>query len=189
MPAPAPPADLSTLSLADIGVEDYASMTLTTADGRIATIEVGYAFPGSPLKRHCSFMRIGAAGTSTGTVPCHVRSAPGRASCCRTADSASRAHAIQYISQPEHTWQRLRTEKPGQYESHADIGPGDELTILGPDADFVGTHGGMDFFPTRTGCLLLAGDETAVPAIASILERALVKEGQVGASWLADSPS
>src|SRR3954471_7169253 len=46
-------------------VEDYASMTLTTADGRIATIEVGYAFPGSPLKRHCSFMRIGAAGTAT----------------------------------------------------------------------------------------------------------------------------
>src|SRR3954470_16037295 len=46
-------------------VEDYASMTLTTPDGRIATIEVGYAFPGSPLKRHCSFMRIGAAGTAT----------------------------------------------------------------------------------------------------------------------------
>jgi DNA-binding LacI/PurR family transcriptional regulator len=40
-------------------------MTLTTADGRIATIEVGYAFPGSPLKRHCSFMRIGDAGTAT----------------------------------------------------------------------------------------------------------------------------
>jgi hypothetical protein len=37
-------------------VEDYASMTLTTADGRIAAIEVGYAFPGSPLKRHCSSM-------------------------------------------------------------------------------------------------------------------------------------
>lgn len=46
-------------------VEDYASMTLTTADGRIATIEVGYAFPGSPLKRHCAFTRIGAAGMAT----------------------------------------------------------------------------------------------------------------------------
>jgi predicted dehydrogenase len=46
-------------------VEDYASMTLTTADGQIATIEVGYAFPRSPLKRHCSFMRIGTAGTAT----------------------------------------------------------------------------------------------------------------------------
>lgn len=46
-------------------VEDFASMTLATADGRIATIEVGYAFPGSPLKRHCAFLRIGAAGTAS----------------------------------------------------------------------------------------------------------------------------
>ena len=35
-------------------VEDYASLTLTTEEGRIAAIQVGYAFPGSPLKRHCS---------------------------------------------------------------------------------------------------------------------------------------
>ena len=47
------------------GVEDYASLTLTTEEGRIATIQVGYAFPGSLLKRHCAYMRIGAAGTST----------------------------------------------------------------------------------------------------------------------------
>lgn len=46
-------------------VEDFASLILSTADGRIATIEVGYAFPSSPLKRHCSFMRIGAAGAAT----------------------------------------------------------------------------------------------------------------------------
>jgi predicted dehydrogenase len=46
-------------------IEDFASLTLSTADGRVATIEVGYAFPDSPLKRHCSYMRIGAAGTAT----------------------------------------------------------------------------------------------------------------------------
>ena len=46
-------------------IEDYASLTLTTDDGCVGTIEVGYAFPGSPLKRHCSYMRIGAAGTAT----------------------------------------------------------------------------------------------------------------------------
>jgi len=46
-------------------IEDFASLTLTTADGRVGTIEVGYAFPGSPLKRHCAYMRIGAAGTAT----------------------------------------------------------------------------------------------------------------------------
>lgn len=47
------------------GVEDFAAMTLTTPDGRIGTVEVGYAFPGSPLQRHCSFLRIGAAGSAT----------------------------------------------------------------------------------------------------------------------------
>lgn len=50
--------------------------------------------------------------------------------------------------------------------------PGAPMTVLGPDAHFRGQHGGVDFVPpVRTGCLLLAGDETAVPAIASILER------------------
>ncbi len=43
-------------------IEDYASITLKTADDRIATIEVQYAFPRSPLKRHCLFMRIGPNG-------------------------------------------------------------------------------------------------------------------------------
>ncbi|GAA2721425.1 siderophore-interacting protein [Cellulomonas aerilata] len=50
--------------------------------------------------------------------------------------------------------------------------PGSPLTVLGPDAHFDGPHGGVDFVPPRrTGCLLVAGDETAVPAIACILER------------------
>jgi predicted dehydrogenase len=46
-------------------VEDYASLTISTPDGRVATVEVGYAFPNSPLKRHCAYMRIGAEGTAT----------------------------------------------------------------------------------------------------------------------------
>ena len=46
-------------------VEDYASLTLATPDGRVATVQVGYAFPASPLKRHCAYMRIGAGGTAT----------------------------------------------------------------------------------------------------------------------------
>ncbi|NQX18302.1 Gfo/Idh/MocA family protein [Rathayibacter sp. VKM Ac-2857] len=46
-------------------IEDFASLTLTTPDGRIATIETGYAFPDSPLKRHCSYLRTGTAGTAS----------------------------------------------------------------------------------------------------------------------------
>lgn len=53
----------SALHVAD--VEDFASMTLTTPDGRIGTIQVGYAFPDSALKRHCSFTRIGPEGTAS----------------------------------------------------------------------------------------------------------------------------
>jgi NADPH-dependent ferric siderophore reductase len=49
---------------------------------------------------------------------------------------------------------------------------GDPLAILGPNAEHDGTSGGIDFIPpAHTDRLLLAGDETAVPAIASILER------------------
>ena len=46
-------------------IEDFASLTLSTTSGSVASIQVGYAFPDSPLKRHCAFMRIGADGTAT----------------------------------------------------------------------------------------------------------------------------
>lgn len=57
-------AALST-TLHGAGVEDFASLTLTTPDGGVATIQVGYAFPASPLKRHCSFLRLGADGAAS----------------------------------------------------------------------------------------------------------------------------
>lgn len=34
----------------------------------------------------------------------------------RAADSAQRAHAVQYISHPTYTWNKLRAEHPGVYE-------------------------------------------------------------------------
>jgi len=65
---------------------------------------------------------------------------------------------------------------------HGDLGPasrwasravpGDSLVILGPNADSSGPHGGVDFVPpAHADRLLIAGDETALPAIAGILER------------------
>jgi NADPH-dependent ferric siderophore reductase len=49
---------------------------------------------------------------------------------------------------------------------------GDELLVLGPHAAHPGPHGGVDFVPPpHTDRLLIAGDETALPAIAGILER------------------
>ncbi|GIJ00240.1 NADPH-dependent ferric siderophore reductase [Sediminihabitans luteus] len=50
-------------------------------------------------------------------------------------------------------------------------GPGTPLVILGPNARHQGVHGGLEFTPPACShALLLAGDETAVPAITSICE-------------------
>ena len=37
--------------------------------------------------------------------------------------------SAQYISFPDYEWQRLRTEAPGQYESYADLVPGEWTRI------------------------------------------------------------
>jgi NADPH-dependent ferric siderophore reductase len=50
--------------------------------------------------------------------------------------------------------------------------PGHAAALLGPDDAYTGEHGGLEFQPPTPGTpILLAGDETAVPAIAAILER------------------
>ncbi|WP_166427093.1 siderophore-interacting protein [Nonomuraea mesophila] len=52
------------------------------------------------------------------------------------------------------------------------VRPGDVAALFGPDARYEGPHGGLEFRPPAgTGCVLLAGDETAVPAICGVLER------------------
>ncbi|WP_255672412.1 siderophore-interacting protein [Glycomyces amatae] len=47
---------------------------------------------------------------------------------------------------------------------------GDRLLLLGPDARWEGPHGGVDFHAPEGAEILVAGDETALPAIAAILE-------------------
>jgi hypothetical protein len=43
----------------------------------------------------------------------------------RADDQVRRNHAAQYISHPEWTWSRLRTESPSKYESYVDLVPGE----------------------------------------------------------------
>lgn len=54
----------------------------------------------------------------------------------------------------------------------ATVQPGDRAALVGPDAAYPGEHGGVEFRPPAPATpVLIAGDETAVPAIAAILER------------------
>jgi glyoxylase-like metal-dependent hydrolase (beta-lactamase superfamily II) len=41
----------------------------------------------------------------------------------RAAEPERRSHSVQYVSHPAHTWQRLRTERPGQFEQPIDPPP------------------------------------------------------------------
>lgn len=52
----------------------------------------------------------------------------------------------------------------------ATAAPGDEIVLIGPDELSAGRTVGIDWRPGEVETLLLAGDETAAPAIASILE-------------------
>jgi hypothetical protein len=47
----------------------------------------------------------------------------------RAEDQERRNHATQYISHPQWTWSRLRSETPSKYESYVDLVPGDWTRI------------------------------------------------------------
>lgn len=49
----------------------------------------------------------------------YVRPTNGRAD-----DQQRRNHSIQYISHPEYTWNKLRSDTPSKYEAYADMEPG-----------------------------------------------------------------
>lgn len=74
----------------------------------------------------------------------------------------------------------LRAELDLDFVLHHEPGPagawaerariGDEVVIVGPDARSPHSHIGLDWHPGPARRLLLAGDETAAPAIGAILE-------------------
>ncbi|MGH2897842.1 MAG: hypothetical protein ACRDMZ_04150 [Solirubrobacteraceae bacterium] len=41
----------------------------------------------------------------------------------RSTDAAARSHAVQYVAWPEHTWEALRAQSPGVYESAIEPAP------------------------------------------------------------------
>jgi hypothetical protein len=76
--------------------------------------------------------RIQADGSHAESI--YLRPSNGRAD-----NQLNRNHSVQYVSSPEWTWQRLRTETPGQYESYADMQDGEwtqmRVVVHGKEAE------------------------------------------------------
>lgn len=108
----------------------------------------------------------------------------------------------QYLQMPDHRRPIMRTytvRATGEsgfdvdFVLHGDGGPasrwvsqtvpGDEIMVFGPTRDYAGPIGGYTWKGVDDGTeVLLAGDETAVPAIAGILDE--LKPGVHGAAYL-----
>jgi hypothetical protein len=102
---------------------DSISAILGDTDFANGTIEADVA--GAP--------RAGAPGDSRGFIGIAVRVQPGgqryenfyvRPTNGRADDQLRRNHAVQYTSEPDFPWPRLREETPGKYEAYADLEPG-----------------------------------------------------------------
>ena len=89
-------------------------------DGTIQLDVAGAPRPGMPPDSRgfigVSF-RTGAHGAWSDVF--YLRPTNGRAD-----DQLRRNHAVQYVSDPEFPWYRLRQESPGVYESYVDLEPG-----------------------------------------------------------------
>ena len=92
-------------------------------DGTIEVDVAGATLPGAPPDAR-GFVgvafRIDAQGGSFGCESFYIRPTNGRAE-----DQVRRNRSTQYFSYPGHDFDRLRREAPGQYESYADLVPGE----------------------------------------------------------------
>ena len=117
-------------------------------DGTIQLDVAGAPRPGMPPDSRgfigVSF-RTGAHGTWSDVF--YLRPTNGRA-----GDQLRRNHAVQYASDPEFPWYRLRQESPGAYEAYADIEPGAWTSMR---IEVVGAHARLYVNGARQPCLVV----------------------------------
>jgi hypothetical protein len=92
-------------------------------DGTIEVDVAGSPLPGAPSGARGFIgvaFRIDVAGGSYWCEGIYIRPTNGRAQ-----DQVRRNHSTQYFSYPNYDFDRLRRETPGQYESYADLVPGE----------------------------------------------------------------
>lgn len=90
-------------------------------DGTIELTVAGSPRPGAPADSRGFIgvsVRTGEHGAWSEVF--YLRPTNGRAD-----DQLRRNHAVQYASDPEFPWYRLRQESPGKYEAYADMAPGE----------------------------------------------------------------
>jgi hypothetical protein len=84
----------------------------------------------------------------------------------RAQDQVRRNHSAQYISHPDHHWQRLRKEFPEKYESYVDLQPGEwtrvRIVVKGRTAQLF-VHGAEQ--PTLIVNDLIMGEESGGVAL------------------------
>jgi hypothetical protein len=89
----------------------------TEASGARGFVGVAFRLQKDPLRYECFYLR-----PTNG----------------RAEDQLRRNHSTQYISHPDHTWDRLRKENPGAYESYVDLVPGEwtrvRIVVSGKEA-------------------------------------------------------
>jgi len=114
---------IDTVSATPVTAGQTQLAILTASDFKDGTIEVDVS--GAPAP--------GAPGDARGFVGIAFRVQPDRSryECFylrptngRADDQLRRNHSVQYVSEPEFPWARLRQETPGVYESYTDLEPG-----------------------------------------------------------------
>jgi hypothetical protein len=94
---------------------------LDFTDGTIEVEVAGLTLPdGPPQARGFIGFVFRIAEDFIGFEGLYIRPTNGRAD-----DQLRRNHAVQYFSYPDYGWKRLRDEAPGQYETYADMVPGE----------------------------------------------------------------
>ena len=127
---------------------------LPRADGNYPDVGLFDPSPESPMQWYTNWRGLDPAQRN-----------PIRTYTARRIDTAAREVEIDFV---------IHTEDDGSAGPAAGWAlaavPGDELIVIGPDRRAEVPNGGIDFTPGSARDLLLAGDETAVPALCSILE-------------------
>lgn len=90
-------------------------------DGAIEVDLTGDTLPSAPPDaRGFTGIAFRASGDGSKYEAFYLRTKNGR-----SEDQLQRNHSVQYMSNPDFPWPRLRQETPGQYETYVDLVPGD----------------------------------------------------------------